>query len=152
MLDVADIDELVLQFGHAIPTEATIGAVEIQRVYGVIDHAIAEFPVLEHFPLRVRLTPDAVALPVEDRFHDLLALDEALDKLARREPRKAELVKLRYFAGLSFEEAAACLDISPVTAKRYWAVAHAWLYAALSADEVTGPGKKNFGTGDTPSS
>src|SRR3954452_22433361 len=63
MLDVADTDELVFQFGHAIPTEATIGAVEIQRVYGVIDHAVAEFTVLEYLRLRVRLAPDAVALP-----------------------------------------------------------------------------------------
>ena len=64
--------------------------------------------------------------------HDLLALDEALTLLATREPVKAELVKLRYFAGLSLEEAAACLDISPATAKRYWAVARAWLFASLS--------------------
>ena len=42
------------------------------------------------------------------------------------------MVKLRYFAGLSVEETAACLGIAPVTAKRYWAVARAWLYAALS--------------------
>jgi len=95
---------------------------------------------------------DAIALPVEDRFHDLLALDEALNELARQEPRKAELVKLRYFAGLSVEEAAACLGISPITAKRYWAVARAWLYAALSDEEVTGPGKKISRQGDTSSS
>jgi RNA polymerase sigma factor (TIGR02999 family) len=95
---------------------------------------------------------DAIALPVEDRFHDLLALDEALNSLARQEPLKAELVKLRYFAGLSVEEAAACLAISPITAKRYWAVARAWLYAALSDDEVTGPGKNNSGQSDTSSS
>src|SRR5689334_6978730 len=61
MLDVANIDELVLQLGHAIPTEATLGAVEIQRVNGVINHPIAEIPVLEHLRLRVRLTADAVA-------------------------------------------------------------------------------------------
>jgi DNA-directed RNA polymerase specialized sigma24 family protein len=62
----------------------------------------------------------------------LLALDEALAKLAALEPVKAELVKLRYFAGLSLEDAAACLDISVATAKRYWVVARAWLFAALS--------------------
>src|SRR5580704_9452395 len=62
MLDMADIDELVLQLGHAIPTEATFGAVEIQHVHGVVDHPIAELPVLEHLRLRVRLTLDAVAL------------------------------------------------------------------------------------------
>src|SRR5215467_11077270 len=62
MLDVADIDELVLQLGHAIPTEATFGAVEIQRVHGVVDHPIAELPVFEHLRLRVWLTLDAIAL------------------------------------------------------------------------------------------
>ena len=58
--------------------------------------------------------------------------------LARHEPAKAELVKLRYFAGLSLEEAAACLGISVATAKRHWAVARAWLFAALSDDETGG--------------
>ena len=72
------------------------------------------------------------ALPGAAPREDLLALDEALTRLAAQEPVKAELVKLRYFAGLSLEEAAACLSISPATAKRYWAVARAWLFAALS--------------------
>jgi RNA polymerase sigma factor (TIGR02999 family) len=67
-----------------------------------------------------------------DPKQDLLALDEALSKLAEQQPAKAELVKLRYFAGLSLDEAAACLGISPATAKRYWAVSRAWLFAALS--------------------
>jgi RNA polymerase sigma factor (TIGR02999 family) len=71
-------------------------------------------------------------LAVADPRKDLLALDDALDQLAAQEPIKAELVKLRYFAGLSLEEAAALLRISPATAKRYWAVARAWLFAALS--------------------
>jgi RNA polymerase sigma factor (TIGR02999 family) len=101
---------------------------------------------------RARVPLDAIALPVEGRFHDLLALDEALTRLAGKEPLKAELVKLRYFAGLSVEEAAACLGISPITAKRYWAVARAWLYDALADDEVTGPGEKFSGQGDTSSS
>jgi RNA polymerase sigma factor (TIGR02999 family) len=99
---------------------------------------------------RRRVGLDSIALPAEDRVHDLLALDEALTALAAREPLKAELVKLRYFAGLSVEEAAACLGISAVTAKRHWAVARARLYAALSDDEVAGP-ENNSRRGDTPS-
>jgi RNA polymerase sigma factor (TIGR02999 family) len=62
---------------------------------------------------------------------DLLALDEALEKLARVEPAKAKLVQLHYFAGLSLEEAGRVLGISYRTAKRHWAYARAWLYAAI---------------------
>ncbi len=65
---------------------------------------------------------------------DLLALDEALTKLAESEPAKAELVKLRFFAGLTMPEAAAALDISLATAERYWTFAKAWLYAELVDD------------------
>jgi RNA polymerase sigma factor (TIGR02999 family) len=58
---------------------------------------------------------------------ELIALDEALDKLSKRDKVKAELVKLRYFAGLTIEQTAEILDISASTAKRYWAYARAWL-------------------------
>jgi RNA polymerase sigma factor (TIGR02999 family) len=90
---------------------------------------------------RQRLELDELDRPSkEDRSEDLLALDDALQELARREPVKAELVKLRYFAGLSLAEAAACLGISPATAKRYWAVARAWLYAALAEPDAPAEG------------
>ena len=79
------------------------------------------------------------AVCVEEPREDLLALDDALRQLAEKEPVKAELVKLRHFAGLSMEDAAACLGISLATAKRYWAVARAWLFAALSETEAFGP-------------
>jgi RNA polymerase sigma factor (TIGR02999 family) len=62
---------------------------------------------------------------------DLLALDEALDQLAAEDPVKAELVKLRCFAGLSHQEAAEALGISRATADRYWAYAKSWLYCKL---------------------
>src|SRR5262245_56018367 len=65
---------------------------------------------------------------------DLLALDEALSRLAEIEPAKAELVKLRFFAGLTMPEAAAALDISLATAERYWTFAKSWLYAELADD------------------
>ena len=79
------------------------------------------------------------SLPQADRHQDVLALDEALTRLAEQEPAKAELVKLRYYAGLSLAEAAGCLGISEATAKRYWAVARAWLFAALSEADDPGP-------------
>ena len=66
---------------------------------------------------------DAIAPPVED----LLALDEALEKLVTEDPVSADLVKLRYFAGLSIDEAAEALGMSPRTADRRWAYARAWL-------------------------
>src|SRR6185369_11394998 len=66
----------------------------------------------------------------------LLALDEALNRFAAREPKQAELVKLRYFVGLKIEESAEILGISEATAKRLWAYARAWLF-----DEITGPAK-----------
>jgi RNA polymerase sigma factor (TIGR02999 family) len=69
---------------------------------------------------------------------DLLALDEALDRLAELDPVKAELVKLRYFAGLTIDEAAESLTISPATAKRYWTYARTWLFKAISG-EPQGP-------------
>jgi RNA polymerase sigma factor (TIGR02999 family) len=67
---------------------------------------------------------------------DLLALDEALTRLAAREPAKAELVQLRYFAGLSIDEAADLMHISRTTAKRYWAYARAWLLAEIDDAEA----------------
>jgi RNA polymerase sigma factor (TIGR02999 family) len=63
---------------------------------------------------------------------EVLAVDEVLTRLAAEEPSKAELVKLRYFAGLSLEECAAVLGISLSTAKRQWTYARAWLYSALT--------------------
>jgi RNA polymerase sigma factor (TIGR02999 family) len=63
---------------------------------------------------------------------DLLALDAALDKLAQNDPRKCELVKLRFFAGLTVPQAAEALGIGPSTADRDWAYAKAWLFREIS--------------------
>jgi RNA polymerase sigma factor (TIGR02999 family) len=65
---------------------------------------------------------------------DLLALDEALAQLEAEDPVKARLVKLRFFAGVSLEDAAVMLDISPATAKRYWIYARSWLYGKLHGE------------------
>ena len=66
---------------------------------------------------------------------DILALDEALSKLAKKDPVKAELVKLRYFAGLTIEQAAGMLGISITTTKRHWTYARAWLFRELTAEK-----------------
>jgi RNA polymerase sigma factor (TIGR02999 family) len=66
---------------------------------------------------------------------EMLAVDEALDKLATMDPRKAELVKLRYFAGFTNEESAKLLGICDATAENYWAYARAWLYREISGAE-----------------
>ena len=63
---------------------------------------------------------------------DLLALDEALDELATFDARQRDLVELRYFAGLTIDEASKALDVSPATVEREWATAKAWLFQRLS--------------------
>ena len=81
---------------------------------------------------RVELESDCLISPEPSL--DLLALDEALTRLADADPPKAELVKLRFFAGLTMPEAAAALNISLATAERYWTFAKSWLYAELADD------------------
>jgi RNA polymerase sigma factor (TIGR02999 family) len=75
---------------------------------------------------------DQAAEVVHDPSEDVAAVSEALDLLAEHDPVKAELVKLRFFAGLSVEEAADLLGISRATADRYWRYAKTWLYCALT--------------------
>ncbi len=76
-----------------------------------------------------------VDLALPEPSDDLLALDEALGKLAGLHPDKAALVKLRYFAGLTMEQAAQALGISPATAHRWWNYALAWLHQELARGE-----------------
>jgi RNA polymerase sigma factor (TIGR02999 family) len=74
-------------------------------------------------------------IPCPERPQWLLALDEALDRLAASSPQAADLVKLRYFAGFSNAEAASLLGISPRKANQIWAYARAWLREELGDDE-----------------
>ena len=76
----------------------------------------------------------SLAAPDAPPADDLIALDEALTRLAAEDPVKARLVELRYFAGLSIADAAAALGISPATAKRYWVYARSWLYGELTGE------------------
>jgi RNA polymerase sigma-70 factor (ECF subfamily) len=65
---------------------------------------------------------------------DVIAIDAALDRLAELDPRQAKVVEMRYFGGLTVEETAEALDISPATVKRHWTLARAWLRRELAGD------------------
>jgi RNA polymerase sigma factor (TIGR02999 family) len=84
---------------------------------------------------RERVEVELADLPTRLPPDDLLALDEALGRLSEIDPVKARLVTLRYFAGLTIEEAAQTLSISRVTAHRYWTFARAWLHQQMTGGE-----------------
>jgi RNA polymerase sigma factor (TIGR02999 family) len=81
-----------------------------------------------------RVDLDQVQLATESDPATVLSIDQALERLAKAHPQKAELVKLRFFVGLSLPEAARALNLSETTAKRHWAFARAWLYGELAGD------------------
>ena len=87
---------------------------------------------LRHGGGQVRVDMEQIDLASPGADDQLLAVDEALDKLAAQDPIEAQLVKLRYFAGLTVDEAAGLLDISPRTARNYWAHARTWLYHEIT--------------------
>ena len=84
----------------------------------------------------VKVELDDAALVTEKRSEELLALDEALEKLAALDPRKTQIVELRYFGGLTVEETARFLQLSQRMVEREWMMAKAWLYRALSGEEA----------------
>jgi len=81
-----------------------------------------------------RVDLEQVQLATESDPATVLSIDQALERLAKAHPQKAELVKLRFFVGLSLPEAARALNLSETTAKRHWAFARAWLYGELAGD------------------
>jgi RNA polymerase sigma factor (TIGR02999 family) len=85
------------------------------------------------------LDADDFEIPAPAPDDQLLAVNEALTKFAEMDPRKAELVKLRYFVGMTFEEAAQALNIAVPTAKQWWAYARAWLRVEITRTETGGP-------------
>jgi RNA polymerase sigma factor (TIGR02999 family) len=88
----------------------------------------------KHGGERKKLDFDEAVLVVGDKVPSemMIALDEALEKLSKMDQTKADVVRLRYFAGLTSEQAAATLKISPTTAKRYWIYSRAWLLREIS--------------------
>jgi RNA polymerase sigma factor (TIGR02999 family) len=95
----------------------------------LVDHARTRSAAKRGVALTVPL--DGVDASGGGRSADLLALDVALDKLAALDPRQARLVELRYFGGLTIDEAAVVMDVAAITVKRDWAIARTWLYREL---------------------
>ena len=89
---------------------------------------------------RIDLNEALLASNNESRLDELIALDEALEKLSRKDKVKADLVKLRYFAGLTCEQAAEVLGISHNTADQYWAYARSWLRLEITKGDEAGQG------------
>jgi len=75
---------------------------------------------------------EEVAVVSRDRTEDLVALDDAMNALARLDPRKAQIIEMRFFGGLSLEETAEVLKVSPATVRRDWSIAKFWLYRELA--------------------
>jgi RNA polymerase sigma factor (TIGR02999 family) len=90
---------------------------------------------IKHGGDRRRMDLDQIDLEIQPPSGDLLALHEALEQLAAKDKLKAELVNLRYFAGLTIPQAAEVLGISHATAERYWAFARAWLHREMFQGE-----------------
>jgi RNA polymerase sigma factor (TIGR02999 family) len=90
-----------------------------------------------------RLDLDQVQAETTDHADDLIAVSEALEQLSQEDCQKAELVKLRYFAGMSVEDAAHYLGISRATADRWWTYSRAWLYNQLQAASPSESQEKN---------
>ena len=87
-----------------------------------------------HVPL------DDVAVVSRDRTADLVALDDAMEALARLDPRKVQIIEMRFFGGLSVEETAEVLKVSPATVRRDWSIAKFWLYRELGGGTGDGLG------------
>ncbi len=85
-----------------------------------------------------KISLEEVALVCSNPDSNLLALDEALNKLAQIDEQQSRIVELRYFGGLTIEETATVMNLSPATIKREWAMARAWLYEAIAGGSEPG--------------
>jgi len=97
----------------------------------LVDHARSR-QYLKRGGGALKVSLDEAMAVIEERASDLIALDDALNSLAAIDSRKVKVVELRFFGGLSVEETAAALNISPVTVMRDWRMAKAWLYDAMN--------------------
>jgi len=111
-----------------------VSAQAMRRI--LVDHARRRNPKRGADVEHVSLEADTVI--GQDRSSDFVSLDDALKALAERAPRKAKVVELRFFGGLTVEEAAEVLRVSPITVMREWKSAKAWLYRELAGLSVNG--------------
>jgi RNA polymerase sigma-70 factor (ECF subfamily) len=95
----------------------------------LVDHARARSAAKRGVQFTIPL--DGLDVAGGSKSADLIALDSALDRLAALDPRQARLVELRYFGGLTIDEAAAVMNVAAITVKRDWATARTWLYREL---------------------
>ena len=101
----------------------------------MVDHA-RQRHALKRSGGAIKIRLDECAAVTQTRAAELLALDEALEKLAAFDPRKANVVEMRYFGGLTMEEIAGVLKVHVNTVTRDWTAARAWLFAALSGEDM----------------
>ena len=116
---------------HFFGAAATI----MRRV--LVDHAREQGAAKRGAGATVASLDEAAERGIDLRF-DLVCLDDALNRLAALAPQPARVVELRYFGGLTVDEAAAVLNVAPITVKRHWAFARAWLHRTLTDDDASG--------------
>lgn len=104
----------------------------------LVDHARA-YRYAKRGGGAIQVSLDEAALVSQERAGELVALDEALTNLAAIDQRKSKVVELRFFGGMSVEETAAALGVSPITVKRDWSTAKAWLYRAIERGMTVEP-------------
>jgi RNA polymerase sigma-70 factor, ECF subfamily len=143
--------------GHSLQTTALINEAYLKLVgqqekrwrnrahfFGVaaqaMRHILVDYARAKHYAKRGagvrRVSLDEALMVSDERAAELVALDEAIAELANIDPRKCKVVELRYFGGLSVEETAEALNVSPVTVMRDWSLAKAWLRRALSQGDA----------------
>jgi RNA polymerase sigma factor (TIGR02999 family) len=136
----AVLNEAYLQMvDHSKPvwqgrTHFIAAAAQIMR-HIMVDHA-RKHQSLKRGGRALKVTLDEAALVTETRAQELLDLDDALQKLAFQDPRKSQIVDLRYFGGLTVQETAEFLKLSHRTVEREWTAAKAWLYRELSGENT----------------
>ena len=111
-----------------------VAAQAMRRI--LVDHARARYAAKREGG-HLKVSFDQAADVGQQRAADLIALDDALNELSEFDSRKSRIVELRYFGGLSVEETAQVLEVSPVTVKREWRAAKLWLLRAMSGQEQT---------------